>query len=317
MNPFRRTLIFGVIAAGLAGALLDSRLAHGQDDPVPVRLERIADGLTAPVFVTQPAEGDELFVVDQPGQVRVVRDGITLETPFLDLSDRIVELQDGYDERGLLGLAFHPEYPENGRFFVYYSAPLRDGAPEGWDHTSHLAEFRVSDDDPLRADPASERIVMRVDQPFVNHNAGHIIFGDDGLLYVPLGDGGNGGDIDPPDDDRGRPEGGNAQTRSTLLGSVLRIDVDGDTPYGIPADNPFANGGGRPEIWAYGLRNPYGLSRERLGRHPMQVPPGCCEGLGDHVVSLGDGHSPAGVGEDGPVVLSVQRLEDLVRILGH
>jgi glucose/arabinose dehydrogenase len=261
--PVRRLLVtLGVIvltAVGAGGAQSD-----GADPDAPaVELRLVADGLAVPVFLTEPDDGSgRLFVVDQVGQVRIVEDGRLLTAPFLDVSDRIVELDPNYDERGLLGLAFHPEFADNGRFFVYYSASLRDEAPDGWDHTSHLSEFRVSDD-PNRADPDSERLVLAVDQPFRNHNAGHIVFGRDGHLYVPLGDGGNGGDVDPPDDDRGRPDAGHGQTTSTLLGSILRLDVDAepdDGGYGIPDDNPFVDEEPLDEIWAYGFRNPYGLS---------------------------------------------------------
>jgi glucose/arabinose dehydrogenase len=226
-----------------------------------VRVETVADGFTAPVnLATPPGEPEKLHVVDQPGQIWIVESGSRHGEPFLDLSDRIIDLDPDYDERGLLGLAFHPDYEENGRFFVYYSAPLRNEAPEGWDNTSHLSEFAVDPEDPDRADPGSERIILEVDQPFGNHNAGQIRFGDDGHLYVPLGDGGNGGDIDPPDDDRGRPPDGHGQTVATLLGSILRIDVDGEAPYEVPEDNPLVDEEGQDEIFAYGLRNPYGLS---------------------------------------------------------
>jgi glucose/arabinose dehydrogenase len=249
-------------------------VAGQRPSPIPrdapsVALQRIAGGLTVPVFLTQPDDDTgRLFIVDQAGQIVIVENGTLLDDPFLDLSDRIVRLDPGYDERGVLGLAFHPEYRDNGRFFVYYSAPLRDEAPEDWDHTSHLSEFRVSPDDPNIADPDSERIVMEIDQPQGNHNAGHIGFGLDGYLYVPLGDGGDCCDTGP-----GHPPLGNGQDITTLLGSVLRIDVDNGDPYAIPDDNPFANGdvdlpedepfandSVPPEIWAYGLRNPYALS---------------------------------------------------------
>lgn len=241
------------------------------DSGIEVRLDSVATGLVAPLLLTEPDDGsDRRFIVDQPGQIRILdADDELLDEPFLDLGDSIVDLDPAYDERGLLGLTFHPDYEENGRFFVYYSAELDDGAPEAWDHTSHISEFKVSEDDPDRADPDSENVILTVDQPFNNHNAGQIRFGEDGFLYIPLGDGGNGGDIDPEDDDRGRPERGNAQTTDNLLGTVLRIDVDaaagganGQT-YAIPPDNPFVEEQEiRAEIWAYGLRNPYGFSRD-------------------------------------------------------
>lgn len=261
-----------VISAAVAGAQTATEPGTTTGDEQPpagpeVTATSIADGLGVPVSLTSPDDGTgRRFVVDQTGPIRIIDgDDRLVGEPFLDLSDRLVELDPNYDERGALGLAFHPEYEENGRVFVYYSAPAREGIPEGWDHTSHLAEFRVDPDDPNRADPASERIVLRVDQPYSNHNAGHIAFGRDGMLYVPLGDGGNGNDRDDPDDDiRPRPERGNAQTPSTLLGSVLRLDVDGEEPYAVPEDNPFVDEDGhRPEVWAYGLRNPFGLSVDR------------------------------------------------------
>ncbi len=214
-----------------------------------------------------------MFVVDQAGTIRILdSDGELLEEPFLDLGDKIVELMDDFDERGVLGLAFHPDYSENGRFFVYYSAPLRAGAPADFNHTSHIAEFTVSDD-PNVADPDSERILLQVDQPQFNHNAGQITFGPDGFLYIPLGDGGGADDVGTGhvEDWYETNEGGNGQdVESNLLGSILRIDVDGGFPYGIPADNPFVADPTVPgEIWAYGFRNPFRISFDEGGEEPQ------------------------------------------------
>jgi glucose/arabinose dehydrogenase len=167
-----------------------------------------------------------------------------------------------FDERGLLGLAFHPDYDENGRFFVYYSAPLREGAPEGWNVTSHISEFLVSQD-PNRADPTSERILLQIDKPQFNHNAGTVVFGPEGYLYISIGDGGGANDVGlgHVEDWYADNAGGNGQDiTDNLLGSILRIDVDGGAPYAIPPDNPFVNKEGLDEIWAYGLRNPYRIS---------------------------------------------------------
>ena len=239
------------------------------EDPMDVGLELVAEGLASPVYLAVPPDASgRLFVIDQTGLIRIVaQDGTLLDEPFLDLRGRIVPLNPGFDERGLLGLAFHPGYARNGRFFVYYSAPLRDGAPEGFDHTSHVSEFAVSGD-PDRADPGSERIVLQVDQPQFNHNAGTVLFGPDGLLYVALGDGGG-----RDDDLAGHVEdwydgnaGGNGQdVEENLLGSILRLDVDGGDPYAVPADNPFVGGPGLDEIWAYGFRNPYRCSFDMGG----------------------------------------------------
>lgn len=227
-----------------------------------IGLELIAEGFTAPVVLTSPDDDSgRLFVADQEGRIWLLAaDGQKPNEPFLDLRERIVGLNFAYDERGLLGLAFHPNFRENRRFFVYYSAPLRTDGPEGWDHTSHLSEFLVSEADPNRAEPGSERILLQVDQPQMNHNGGQIVFGPDGFLYVPLGDGGGANDVGP-----GHSPQGNAQDTTNLLGSILRIDLDSGDPYGIPADNPFVGQDGLDEIWAYGLRNPFRITFDTAG----------------------------------------------------
>lgn len=204
-----------------------------------VRLERIAEGLGFPLHVTAPPDDPRLFIVEKGGRILVWEDGGVLETPFLDLSGEV----SGGSEQGLLSLAFHPDYGSNGRFFVDYTNPAGD---------TRVVEYRVSVD-PDRADPASGRTVLAVGQPFSNHNGGLIAFGPDGMLYVGLGDGGSGGD----------PEE-NGQDRGTLLGTILRIDVDAGDPYGIPSDNPFVDQpGARGEIWAWGLRNPWRFAFDR------------------------------------------------------
>lgn len=197
----------------------------------------VADGLTAPLHVSTPPGDVRIFVVEQPGRVRIIDNDRILDRPFLDISDR---LRFG-GERGLLGLAFHPNYSRNGYFFVNYSEKV-NGA-------TRIERYRVSEDS-NRADPASAQLVLRVEQPYSNHNGGHILFGPDGMLYVAMGDGGAGGD----------PKG-HGQNRATLHGALLRIDIDSDTPYAIPTDNPFIGDvGGRDEIWAWGLRNPWRIS---------------------------------------------------------
>lgn len=173
---------------------------------------------------------------------------------------------------GLLGLAFHPNYESNGRFFVYYSAPLRPEAPDDWNHTSHLSEFRVSSN-PLRAERSSEKVLLFVDQPQSNHNAGTLAFGPrDGYLYVSLGDGGGADDTGTGhvEDWYEENAGGNGQEiTENLLGSILRIDVDGGDPYGIPAGNPFVGKEGLDEIYAFGFRNPYRFSFDMKGRNRL------------------------------------------------
>jgi glucose/arabinose dehydrogenase len=221
-------------------------------------LETVAEGMTSPVaLVAPPDESGRLFVVDQVGQIRILQSsGEAKSDPFLDVSDRLVELMPDYDERGLLGLAFHPNFATSGRFYVHYSAPPGRTTPDGWDHRTVIAEFRVSDEDGDVADPQSERIILEVDQPQANHNGGTVTFGSDGMLYVSLGDGGNAYDVGP-----GHPPLGNGQDPTTLLGSILRLDVDRGDPYAIPEDNPFvADPLLRDEIWAYGFRNPFQLT---------------------------------------------------------
>ena len=239
-----------------------------------VHLQPIAGGLSAPVDLDAPDDGTgRLFVTDQVGLIYVVdREDNLLESPFLDLRSQMVDLNPGYDERGLLGLAFHPTYAENGRLFVYYSAPLRPQAPAGYDHTSILSEFRVSAENPNLANPASEKIILQIDQPQSNHNAGSIAFSPaDGYLYIPLGDGGSGSDIGPghAQDWYEVNAGGNGQdVEDNLHGSVLRIDIDSGDPYAVPEDNPKISEK-FPEIWAYGFRNPYRMAFDPGGEHQL------------------------------------------------
>ncbi len=220
-----------------------------------VVLDKVADGFTAPVSLAVPEDGTgRIFIADQIGLIRVLEANRSLlEEPLLDIRDKIVNLDSNYDERGLLGLALHPGFEKNGKIIVYYSAPLRPGAPRGWDHTGRLSEFEISDD-PNRINVSSEKILLEVDEPQPNNNGGRIAFGPDGYLYMPLGDGGGSDDVGV-----GHAPEGNGQNLSTLLGKILRIDVNGadGEPYGVPSDNPFIdNMRARPEIFAYGFRNP-------------------------------------------------------------
>ena len=231
------------------------------DDNDDITLNLVAEGFNSPVFLTQsPDDTGRIFVVDQTGQIYIIKDGALLDQPFLDIQDRIYSQPP--DERGLLGLAFHPDYANNGRFFVYYAGPLRATAPAGWDHTNYVAEYKVSANAD-QADPASERIVLASDHPQGNHNAGTVAFGSDGYLYISIGDGGGGDDNEEGhvEDWYAENEGGNGQDiTQNLLGNILRIDVTPTTDYAIPSDNPFVDTDGLDEIYAYGLRNPYRFS---------------------------------------------------------
>jgi glucose/arabinose dehydrogenase/cytochrome c5 len=247
-------------------------------DTFEIGLQLVAEGFVSPIRVTHAGDGSgRLFVVDQVGLIYIIdADGNLLDTPFLDVRENLVELREGFDERGLLGLAFHPNFAENGRFFVYYSAPLAPEAPGDFNHTGHISEFAVMDDDPNQGDLESEQILMMINQPQFNHNGGSIVFGPDGYLYIAMGDGGASNDvgIGHVEDWYAENEGGNAQNReANLLGKILRIDVDnraGGRLFSIPEDNPFVGQeDGRDAIYAYGLRNPYRISFDRGGENQL------------------------------------------------
>lgn len=239
-----------------------------QKGSITIELELIMDGLASPVGVTQPDDTtDRLFITDQVGTVRIVEDGTPLATPFLDVSSRLVTLNPGYDERGLLGFAMHPDFASNPKVYTYTSEPIDGSADFTFtgsstpSHQSLLAEWQVDGADPNLIDPGTFRPLLRIDQPQGNHNGGAIHFGPDGNLYIALGDGGAADDIG----DGHVPEG-NGQDPTNIYGSILRIDVDGNDSangqYGIPAGNPFTapTDPRVDEIWAYGLRNPYSMS---------------------------------------------------------
>ncbi|HET6521006.1 MAG TPA: PQQ-dependent sugar dehydrogenase [Geminicoccaceae bacterium] len=231
-----------IVVAILLGCLMAATGAAVAQPTAPIRLVPVvARGLSQPLFVTHAGDGSgRLFVLEQPGRIRIIERGALAARPFLDITARV--LLGG--ERGLLGLAFHPDYPTNGRYFVNYTR-----RPDG---ATVVAEFRVSPSDPDRSAPAG-RVLLTVAQPFANHNGGMLAFGPDGFLYIALGDGGGAGDP------RNR-----AQDPDELLGKILRIDVDRGRPYAVPRGNPFAAaGGGRPEIFALGLRNPWRFSFDR------------------------------------------------------
>src|SRR6266498_2996226 len=245
------TFLVSIISVTVSGCML-------QGSGLPrVRLELVAEGFTSPVALIDPKDGSHrLFAVDQTGLIWILSDGKRSEKPFLDLRSQVVKLNSFYDERGLLGLAFHPDFAMNGHFYVSYSGLLQNGSlPSEWDHTTYISEFTVSANDPNQADPDSERMLLAMDKPGYNYEAGNLAFGPDGYLYIATGD-----SVRDPANEAGKY----AQDTSSLLGKILRINVNGTADTGqnylIPADNPFVEGEGRPEIFAYGFRNPYRFS---------------------------------------------------------
>jgi glucose/arabinose dehydrogenase len=265
-------------------------------DPIPAAIPKgtiiigvrtVVEGLIAPVGLVDPDDGTgRLFVFDQAGSVTTLLDGIPQPTPFLDVSNRLVPLgivegiNIGYDERGFLGFALHPQFATNGKVYTYTSEPISGPAdftvpiPGGriFDCQSVVAEWQVSTTDTNQIDPSTRRELLRIDEPQFNHKGGKMIFGPDGYLYLGLGDGGG------ADDEDGQPyfgqpavghgPDGNGQNTDNVLGTILRIDVDGNNSanaqYGIPPDNPFVGGPGVDEIYAYGFRNPFSFSFDRL-----------------------------------------------------
>ncbi len=258
------------VAAMAALVSLSALSALPAQAEVKARLEPVATGLTAPLAMVQPKGDDRMFIIEQIGRVRVLQNGELLPEPFLDIRHKIVNLWSDFDERGLLGIAFHPDFQKNGKFYVAYSAPISFGADLAkefwWDHSNIIAEYRVSEDDPNVADPTYERVIRDDDWPQFNHNGHWMEFGPDGYLYVSMGDGGYANDwgighnvIE-----------GNGQDLTVPLGKILRIDVDGGVPYGIPKDNPFVgNMNALPEIWSYGHRNPWRCSFDMGGDHAL------------------------------------------------
>lgn len=249
----------------IASVLFLSFLAFAGDSKPAVALKKLSEGFVSPTVFAQLPDG-RILVGDQVGTVHFVGTSgkVADDAVFLDLRPKLAKLNQGFDERGLLGLALHPQFKDNGKLYVYYSAPKRPEAPADWDHTSHLSEFKAGKD---KVDIASERLLLQIDQPYFNHNSGRLAFGPDGYLYIASGDGGN------ANDQGKRPETGNGQNLDTHLGKILRIDVNSSASgkaYGIPQDNPFAAGGkGKPEIYALGLRNPWSLTFDRAGKREL------------------------------------------------
>jgi glucose/arabinose dehydrogenase len=216
------------------------------------KFTRIASGLQSPVYLTDAGDGSgRLFIVEQSGRIRVVKNGVLLAAPFLDIRSLVAS----GGERGLLSVAFHPQFKTNGVFVVDYTRASNTPADVG---DTVIARYTVTSPSSDVADRNSGQALLIINQPQPNHNGGLVKFGPDGHLYIGMGDGGGGGDVGS-----GHAPEGNGQSVKTLLGKILRIDVGATGPYTVPADNPNLGSGARREIWAYGLRNPWRFSFDR------------------------------------------------------
>ncbi|MBI3981330.1 MAG: PQQ-dependent sugar dehydrogenase [Gemmatimonadetes bacterium] len=246
-SAFRPEADTAALLAVLLGATGCGGNPGDPGDPVPrdslpatIAVEIVAGGLSSPLYLTAPSNDPRLFVVEQPGRIRIVENGQLRTAPFMDITGRVL---DG-GERGLLSVAFHPNYAANGFFYVNYTDNAGD---------TRVERYRVSAD-PYRGDTTTAMLVLAIDQPFANHNGGHQVFGPDGMLWIGTGDGGSGGD----------PQR-NGQNLNALLGKMLRINVDAGSPYSIPPDNPFVGRtDARGEVWALGLRNPWRFAFDRV-----------------------------------------------------
>jgi glucose/arabinose dehydrogenase len=216
-----------------------SQTISSRSQAIALGVQEVAHGLNNPVYLSAPAGDPRLFIVEQPGRIRIVDAGKLIDRPFLDITGKV-----GYGgERGLLSVAFHPQYRSNGFLFVNYTDRSGD---------TRIERYTVSADRNV-VDPASAKLILSIDQPYSNHNGGLNLFGLDGMLYIGMGDGGS-----------QRDPHGNGQNTSVLLGKLLRINIDRGDPYSVPPDNPFASGGGRGEIWAVGLRNPWRFAFDKV-----------------------------------------------------
>lgn len=252
-----RHFVLGGLALGLCGAAAEAQ--------VKVKLEPYVTGVNAPLAMVQPAGDDRKFVIEQFGRVRVIdADGNLQAEPFIDIRAKLPKLWSDFDEKGLLGIAFHPDFANNGKFYLAHSAPMDFQADLAkqfwWSHTNVVEEYTVSKDDPDVADTSTVRRITAIDWPQFNHNGHWIGFGPDGYLYISTGDGGYANDWGIGHN----VTEGNGQDNTQLQGKILRIDVDNPSngkQYGIPADNPFAGDmNAAPEIYATGLRNPWRCS---------------------------------------------------------
>jgi glucose/arabinose dehydrogenase len=217
--------------------------------PITLKVKQVATNIQPPTALAFPGNG-EVWVTEQTGKIRSIKNGKLNEVPVLDLGGKLPKINPGYEERGLLGIALHPRFSINKKFYVFYSIP-----PTGrFNHTDVVAEFTLGANG--QADPKRERIILSAEKPDGNHNGGCVQFGKDGYLYISFGDGGGQGDK--------HGEFGNGQNLNNWLGKILRVDINTDSGYLVPKNNPFVGkAGAKPEIWAYGFRNPYRFSFDR------------------------------------------------------
>jgi glucose/arabinose dehydrogenase len=231
-------------------AFPDTKLNIAEPPLITVKVQPISSNLQSPTALTFPGNGD-IWVTEQPGKIRVIKSGKLLDEPLLDLRSKMLKVNKGYEERGLLGICLHPQFRSNKKFYVFYST----NTTGKFNHKDVIAEYKLSSNS-NGLDPNSGRIILEQDKPDGNHDGGCIQFGRDGYLYISFGDGGGQGDK--------HGEIGNGQNLSNLLGKILRVDVNTNATYNIPKTNPFVGKkDARPEIWAYGFRNPYRFSFDK------------------------------------------------------
>jgi glucose/arabinose dehydrogenase len=268
------------VAAFFIGMTLVFSLSAQAQSP-KLQLQLMAQDLTAPVHLEELPDGSgRMLVVQQDGLVKVMMpDGKVLPEAFLDLRSRMFALQNDFEERGLLGFALHPQFARNGRFFVSYSGVLRDSAPQSWNHTRKISEFTSKPGSVSPVDINTERVLIAQDWPSRKHNGGALAFGPDGMLYIGLGDSGasHGFGKSVIWEAFNVPAEGLiwdmlAQDKHSLYGKILRIDIDHGYPgYTIPNGNPLTTSQGRPEIWAWGFRNPYRMAFDKNGSGDLYV----------------------------------------------
>lgn len=255
-NNKKGTSLWGIMGMSAAMLICSAYILPGSkpniaEPPlITVKVQPISANLQSPTALTFPGNGD-IWVTEQPGKIRIVKNGKLLDEPLLDLRSKMLKVNKGYEERGLLGICLHPQFKSNKKFYVFYSA----NTTGKFNHKDVIAEYKLSSNS-NEIDPNSGRIILEQDKPDGNHDGGCIQFGRDGYLYISFGDGGGQGDK--------HGEIGNGQNLSNLLGKILRVDVNTNATYNVPKTNPFVGKkDARPEIWAYGFRNPYRFSFDK------------------------------------------------------